>query len=522
VLVLAPTARDADATRTLLAAGGVEAFVCESLCRLCRETADGAAALLLTEEALRPDGLESLLTLLGRQPPWSDLPVLVLTRGGADSERAVVALEELGNVTLLDRPVRVAILLSAVKTAMRSRLRQYQLQEHLAEQERAREALREADRRKDEFLAMLAHELRTPLASIVTAGAVLGAVADSPAVLRQQAVIDRQSRHTARLLDDLLDVSRITQGRIELRKQRLDLAEVVEQAATGCRPSLEEKGHRFTVSLPSEPLYAEADPARLEQIVSNLLVNAAKYTPPGGQVTLSLTRERAEAVLRVRDTGGGISPELLPRVFDLFTQAKRSLARAEGGVGIGLTLVKRLAELHGGAVLARSEGPDLGSEFEVRLPILADAGAGRTDQAPASTRLPPASCIPQPSKKVLLVEDNRDAAETMAELLELWGHEVCVASCGEDGLSAAETFQPGIVLLDIGLPGMDGYEVARRLRAAGLCHCGGLVALTGYGQEEDRRRSHEAGFDHHFTKPVALDALHDLLLQLGSGNGARP
>jgi len=646
VLLLAPTARDAAQSQLLLTQCGVESTVCASLAHLCEELEAGAAALLLTEEALA-DSAGLLAQALGRQPPWSDLPVLVLARGGVESQGAALTLDTLGNVTLLDRPVRVAMLVSAVKTAVRARRRQYQLREHLADQERAREALREsqrlyhaigesidygvwmcdaqgrnvyasqsflnlvgltqqqcsefgwgdtlhpddaertlaawrecvrtggawdiehrfrgvdgqwhpilargvpvrddqgevtswvginldisrqkaaeaalrdADRRKDEFLAMLAHELRNPLAAVVSAAAVLRSLDSDDARLRRQGeVIARQSRHMARLLDDLLDVSRITQGRIELRTQPVDLAAVVEQVVAGSRPLIEERGHEFVVTLPPAPLRLMADPARLEQVLANLLNNAAKYTPAGGRIAVSVRREGAEAVVRVRDTGAGISPELLPRVFDLFTQAERTLARSEGGLGIGLTMVKRLVEMHDGRVTAHSDGPGCGSEFVVCFPLLEEAEELRPTNG-GSLPHPPLSGGPAP-KRVLVVEDNRDAAETLGDLLELWGLHVTVARDGEEALRQAAAFQPDLVLLDIGLPGMDGYEVARRLRDvedAGLPPSPStgrptpvrLVALTGYGHEEARQRAQQAGFDHHLTKPVDPTSLRELV-----------
>lgn len=510
VLVLAPTARDALATRSLFAGLPVEIATCSSVPELCGEAREGAGVLVLTDDALTPDGMAGLADLLSDQPPWSDLPVLVLVRRGMDAHRTILTLEKLGNVTLLDRPVPAALLVSAVRTALRARERQYQLRAHLAEQERIREALRQADRMKDEFLAMLAHELRNPLAAIVNAATVLGSVCDLPEVARQQAVIDRQSRHTARLLDDLLDVSRITQGRIELRCRPLELVRAVRLAAASVQPRIEERGHRFSLELPSDPVWVDGDPARVEQILTNLLTNAVKYTPHGGVIRMSLETTGETAVLRVRDNGIGISPDLLPRIFDLFTQAQRSLDRSEGGVGIGLTMVKRLVEMHGGTVEARSDGPDLGSEFIVRLPVVMPAAAPGAEIAPTPSGAPERAA----PRKVLVVEDNPDAAATLADLLELWGHEPHVVHRGEDALEQVEALSPDLLLIDVGLPGIDGFEVARRLRASGAAGPARLIAVTGYGQQDDRRRSEEAGFDLHLTKPVDPEALRTLLSRL--------
>jgi signal transduction histidine kinase/DNA-binding response OmpR family regulator len=325
--------------------------------------------------------------------------------------------------------------------------------------------LQEADRRKDEFLAMLAHELRNPLGPIVNAAEVLRLHgASDPNLARQREVIERQSRHMARLLDDLLDVSRITHGRIELRLSQLDLAAVVEQVVASCRPLVEERGHDLTIGLPSGGIWVEADAARLQQVVVNLLSNAAKYTPPGGTITLTAAAEEESVVLRVRDTGVGISSELVPQVFDLFTQAERTLSRSEGGLGIGLTMVKRLVEMHGGSVEARSDGPGRGSEFIVRLPA---HEPGNRRQSPAQSDPPAGPRSPAAVRRVLIVEDNRDAAETLGELLRLWGHQVTIAASGEEALGVITSYLPELILIDIGLPGIDGYELACRLRGPG-------------------------------------------------------
>lgn len=512
VLVLAPTARDATTTRQLMRDAGIHADVCESLDELCAEAEAGAAVLVVTEESLAPPGAELVLQLLARQPAWSDLPLLVLTHVNDAGRKVDFGL--LGNVTLLDRPVRVSTLLSAVRTAIRSRHRQYQLREHLLEQERDREALREADRRKDEFLAMLAHELRNPLAAIVSATAVLrhsGAM--SPVVQRQQEVIERQSRHTARLIDDLLDVSRITRGRIELRKELLQVCETLTLAVESSRDTVAAREQTLTLSLPPTPLYVYADVARFEQIVTNLLTNASKYTGPGGTISVTLVpgtlpNGRASVELSVRDTGVGIARELLPQVFELFIQAERTLARSEGGLGIGLTMVRRLVEMHGGTVEARSAGLGAGSEFIVRFPAAAPpvVAKERRTHPNASEGLAASG-----SRKVLVVEDNLDAAESMGELLELWGHQVSYASDGEMALQLVGSVAPDVVLLDIGLPGMNGYEVAQQMRRSGVLADATLIALTGYGREEDRRRAVEAGFDRHLTKPLDPELLRRVL-----------
>jgi signal transduction histidine kinase/ActR/RegA family two-component response regulator len=377
--------------------------------------------------------------------------------------------------------------------------------------------LAEAVRAKDEFLAMLAHELRNPLAPIRIAMQVLAApetsnrsLSDS-AFCRAREIVDRQVQHLTRLLDDLLDVSRITTGKIDLRKETIDLATVVANALDESRSQLDERGHALSVSLPDEPILIEADLDRLEQVITNLVNNAAKYTPPQGHIGVTVSREGGEAVLRVRDDGVGMSADVVPRVFDLFTQADRSLARSEGGLGIGLTIVRNLVELHGGTVTATSEGPGLGSEFVVRLPL------GTVRRAPAAVSPREETVIPR--LRILVVEDNADGRDILRTMLEVEGHEVHVAEDGLSGVETARTVRPHVALIDIGLPGLDGYEVGKRIRGE-QGNSIRLVALTGYGQAEDRRRSREAGFDAHLVKPVAPDQLREALVERSKRSSA--
>ncbi|HXG13045.1 MAG TPA: response regulator [Gemmataceae bacterium] len=372
--------------------------------------------------------------------------------------------------------------------------------------------IRESDQRKNEFLSMLAHELRNPLAPIRNAVHILKmqAAAD-PRVEWASSIIDRQVQHIVRMVDDLLDVARITRGKIQLQLGTVDIATVVARAVETSRPLIDERKHELTITLPADPIWVKGDAARLAQVLTNLLNNAAKYTEEGGRIWLTAERSGGDAVLRVRDSGVGIPRELLPSVFDLFTQGNRSLDRSQGGLGIGLTLVRRLVELHGGNVRAVSEGLGKGSEFIVRLPALplpaVPEGAGPST----------AECLSGngSSCRVLLVEDNADAAESLAALLRLMGHEVDVVYDGASALKTATDFQPDAVLLDIGLPGMDGYETGRRLRKLPGLEKTLLIAVTGYGQPDDRQRSQEAGFDHHLIKPVDLGTLRQLLAAHG-------
>jgi PAS domain S-box-containing protein len=371
-----------------------------------------------------------------------------------------------------------------------------------------------ADRRKDEFLAMLAHELRNPLAPLSTALKLLRTEGTSND--RILATAERQTHQLARLVDDLLDASRITQGKIALRPEPVLLDDVVTRALETVRPTLDARGHRFRLTLPAEPIPLEADPARLAQILANLLDNAAKYTPPGGSIWLSAARDGDGIEFRVRDTGAGLAPELLPNLFDLFVQGDRSLARSRGGLGIGLTIVRRLVELHGGRVEARSEGVGHGSEFIVHLPAPPVTAAGATvEPPPASTAATPTAL------RVLLVEDNRDAAEVLGIIIELWGHEVRVALDAAAALDVVGAWTPDVILSDLGLPRMDGYELARRLREQPSLAGAVLIALSGYGRDEDKQAALDAGFDHHLVKPPDLERLADLLARVGSSTSAR-
>jgi PAS domain S-box-containing protein len=379
----------------------------------------------------------------------------------------------------------------------------------LSEQRRS-ERLAEADRRKDEFLALLAHELRNPLAPIPNAIQVLQDFSPADADLQwARDVIDRQVQHLTRLVDDLLDVSRISRGKINLQKECVKLAQVVADAVEIARPHVEARKHQLTVSQPPEPVWLEADATRLAQVVANLLNNAAKYTDKGGHIGLTVTREGEEAVLRVRDTGVGIAPEMLPHVFELFTQADRSLDRSQGGLGIGLTLVRHLVEMHGGQVRACSDGLGEGSEFVVRLPVLSRIGEGGGAREKPDLAFAAPSC-----RRILLADDNEDFAELTGRLLERkGGHQVKVVYDGPAALAAARAFQPEVAFLDIGLPGLNGYDLARRLREEPGLEGLLLVALTGYGQEGDRRRALEAGFDEHLTKPTRFDTLQRVLAE---------
>ncbi len=633
MLLLAPTPRDAQLARSVLADAGIVSHACADLSELLQETSQGAGALLLAEESLPGEpALQALSDLLGRQPPWSDLPILLLARTGADSSTVQGALRTLGNVTVLERPVRVAALTTAAHTALRARHRQYKARLHLEELDATARALgdsesrlkalfsnaavgiaelrpggeltlvndalcellgaprgrltglefgalahhedrtdierilrdvfrgevesatverrlvhekgqliwaritlsiarvtdgagmravavvedcterkiaetdlRDADRRKDEFLATLAHELRNPLAPIRNSLHIFRVASKAdPALGRVTDMMERQVAHMVRMVDDLLEVSRISRGKIELQRERVSLADIVRNAIETGRPLIEAAQHRLELDMQPDDLQIIADPMRLAQVFANLLNNAAKYTPPGGRIEVRLGRDGSDALVCVKDNGEGIAPHMLERVFSMFTQVNTGM-RAQGGLGIGLTLARTLVHLHGGSIEARSDGVDRGCEFRVRLPLAEPAGSAgnppevRGDAAHAALA------------RVLVVDDNRDAAEALGLLLTALGAEVEVVHDGPAALERAPQFRPGVVLLDLGMPGMNGLEVARRMREderlAGLR----LVALTGWGQSEDRRRTKEAGFDHHLVKPADLDTLQSIL-----------
>jgi PAS domain S-box-containing protein len=376
----------------------------------------------------------------------------------------------------------------------------------ITERKLAENAIQEADRRKNEFLATLAHELRNPLAPIRNSLHLLRLQDNTPAAERVHDMLERQVNHLVRLVDDLLEISRITSGKIELRTEPVEVASVIRTALEISRPLIDASGHQLAIALPQEPITVEVDPMRLSQIVANLLNNAAKYTDPGGQIWLTATREAGAAVISVRDNGIGLAPDVLPRVFDMFTQVERDHKRTQGGLGIGLALVKRLAELHGGSVEAKSDGIGKGSEFRIHLPL-----ARHRPEVACPVAVTAAGSGRPARRRVLIVDDNRDAAASLALLLKLLGSDAQTANDGPSALEAAEAYRPDLVLLDLGMPGMSGFEVARRLREQPELSAITLVALTGWGQEEDRRRTEAAGFDHHLVKPVDLAALSSLV-----------
>jgi signal transduction histidine kinase len=422
---------------------------------------------------------------------------------------------ELANSNLQAEKTRELERLNQHLTAANSELEQTNriLQSEVAERARVESALKEADRHKDEFLAVLAHELRNPLAPIRNAVEIMRRNAiTNPQLVWSRDVIERQVKHLTRLVDDLLDVSRITRGNINLTREPVAVATIVARAIETIQPLIAEQRHELTVDISEEHLEVEGDLTRLTQVLGNLLNNAAKYTDPGGSISLSVRREGTDVEVRVRDSGIGIPTDLLPRLFQLFTQVDAAAHRAQGGLGIGLALVRQLVQMHGGSVTAYSDGPGKGSEFLIRLPLRV-----RQMRATMTTTSPPLTGTNDDSRaglRILLADDNRDALDSLATLLQCDGHEVHTAGDGAEALAMAEQCRPNVVLLDIGMPKLDGYEVARRIRAEPWGKSTVLIALTGWGQDEDRRRSREVGFDTHLVKPLDPDALSSLLARL--------
>ena len=511
VFILPATRRDGVVACDVLRRAGIDAFAVDDAGALARALASPVGAVIVADTALRSPTFSLVLDALAQQDAWSDVPV-VLTASAQHvhgSPTIAEAVDRLTNVTIVDRPTSLRVFLSAVQAALRARRRQYQIRHQLNALKQADEALRIADRRKDEFLATLAHELRNPLAPLRSALQVMelrgAADADQARLL---SMMDRQMNVMVRLIDDLLDVARISSGKVALQRQRIDLRSVAEVAVEAATPAIVAAGHRLHVLLPQEPVPVMGDATRLSQVIGNLLNNATKYTPPGGDIHLRIDLSEDEIVLEVRDNGAGIPAPVLKHVFDMFAQVNRTLDRAQGGLGIGLALVRRLLEMHGGSIEAHSNGVDQGSTFTVKLPRLREAeGSARHDddrkQGTASV----------PRLRLLVIDDNQDAADTLALLLGAAGHDVRTAYDGPSGIATARTLLPHAVFCDIGMPGMNGHEVATTLRN-GVLPTAALIAVTGWGADEDRRKAQDAGFDFHLVKPVDSRAIDAVLEKL--------
>jgi len=478
------------------------------------------ALALLDVQMPEMDGFELAETMRGSERTRR-IPIIFLTAGVTDRTRRFRGYEA-GAVDFLEKPIEADILRSKVAVFSELYMQRRQLsvqrdnlkafaEENLRLLKESRDnahALKEADLRKDEFLATLAHELRNPLAPIRNGLQILRMAPEGPRAEDVRGMMDRQLTHLVRLIDDLLDVSRVSRGRIDLRKVRMQLQDAVQSALEASRPLIDAGDHHLILDIPDTPLWVEGDLTRLAQVVSNLLNNAAKYTPSGGEIRLTVRQQDGRADIEVADNGLGIEADMLPRVFDLFTQVDRHLDRSQGGLGIGLALVSKLVEMHGGISQAASGGPGKGSAFTVSLPLVDEQGTaiGQALQKSQKKAARPMN--------VLIVDDNVDSAQTTLWMLDLIGHKATVAHDGITALEIARVLKPDVVLLDIGMPGMDGYEVCRQLRLMPEMKNKTVIAQTGWGQESDRQKAFAAGFDHHITKPVSLDLLTQLLADI--------
>ena len=498
VLVWA-AAKDARLTCEFLSGAGLLCTPLDSWLDARAALHQGVGVLIIAGETLTPDVIGELEDHIRAQPPWSDLPIVIVA--APDQADRLEGVSGLGNVSVLQRPLSLSTLRSTVTAALRARRRQYQVRALLQWRD-------EADRRKDEFLAMLAHELRNPLAPLRTGLQLLHLQPSDDVVTRTYGMMERQIAHITRLVDDLLDVSRLTRGAIALQRQAVDVRACLRQVVETFDPVAMQKDVQLLVDASPE-MFVHADPVRVEQMIGNLVSNAIKFTPERGSVLLIANVEGGDVVLRIRDTGVGIAPDQLPLVFELFAQTQRNLDRSQGGLGVGLTVVKLLAGLHGGTITLSSEGEGKGTEAVLRLPSAVSIARPAPAWAPTTT-------LPRNHQRVLIIEDNLDAADMLATYLRFTGHEVRIAHDGAAGLRVAFEMLPTVVLCDIGLPGMDGYQVAQCMRAApALAHCV-LIAVTGYGEVAARERAKVAGFTHHLTKPTDPALLAELIASLAS------
>lgn len=523
VLILAPTARDAEVTRSILAEAGISATAVADLSALVRDADTGAAAVLMTEEALSGDGMESLVDLIARQPDWSDLPIVLLLRGTVQTIAATQIVRSLGNVTLLERPAPMRSVVSAVQAAVRGRSRQYQIRDQLQQLRAADEEKRQlldreqaarsqgerASRIKDEFLATLSHELRTPLNAILGWAQLLTKGRNDPKMLDEGLeVIERNARVQTQIISDLLDMSRIISGKVRLDMQWVDPSPMIRAAVDAVRPSAEVKGVQLRVLIDSLAGPVTGDPSRLQQVVWNLVSNSIKFTPRGGKIEVRLERVNSHVEITVVDTGEGIDPGFLPHVFERFRQADASSTRNHVGLGLGLSIVKQLVEMHGGNVRAKSPGLGKGSTFIVLLPVRVtqqdeiEAGPRRHPAAPERTA-DVCQNVSLDGLTVLVVDDEPDARGLIKRVLEDCDAQVVTAGSASEAIEAIEAIGnrlPDVIVSDIGMPKQDGYDFLRSARRLGVK--APAVALTAFARAEDRLRSLHAGYQHHLSKPV--------------------
>jgi signal transduction histidine kinase/ActR/RegA family two-component response regulator len=532
VLVLA-TGRDGDVVMSALGQEGLSVESCADLPGLASALADGAGAALIADDALTLPDAWTLIEAVRRQPAWSDIPLLILTSAETDQAAPGMlrTIDEVGNATLLERPIRRLTLRSAMRSALRARRRQYEFRDHLDARQRAqvdrerllareraaRAEVQAANRAKDEFLAVLSHELRTPLQSIIGWVKLLHHRSDPDTLRRGLDTIERNARAQAQIVEDLLDVSRVIAGTLGLDERPLALGPVIESAIDAVRAAAGAKGVRIDTTLPTAPAIVNGDGPRLQQVVWNLLTNAVQFTPAGGSVTVQLQRAGASAEIRVTDTGQGIPRALLRHIFERFRQADSTSTRRHGGLGLGLAIVRHLVELHGGAVSAVSEGEGRGATFTVTLPLIPDAAMPADDTAIARG----ASAITAPAlqgRRILVVDDDSDTCELLARVLGYYGAEVTTASSAEEALRAVERVHAHVVVSDIAMPGVDGYGLVRQLRA--LEEARGwrvpALALTAHARAADSERAFMAGFAAYVAKPVEPAELAELIARLAA------
>ncbi|HYC48592.1 MAG TPA: ATP-binding protein [Burkholderiales bacterium] len=499
-VIITPSENDATVALAFLREAGIPARACATLSELARNAPEQIGCAVLVEEALVQPELEELLAALAAQQPWSDLPlVLIASQGAALGPLVERVFPQSGNVAVLERPMNPVSLISAVRVGLRARQRQLEVRELLEQRANAL-------RLREEFLAMLSHELRNPLAPMRNAVYLMKRLdIDNDLFRTTRELIDRQVGHMARLVDDLLDVSRLELGKVQLQLRELDLNAAVAAATEACTGQIQARRHELELRLAREPLYVMADPVRIEQIIGNLITNASKFTPEGGSIVVEAAGGAATATVTVSDSGVGIEGRMLNAVFELFTQDAATLERSRGGLGIGLTIVKRLVELHGGSVRVSSAGRDRGSRFTVELP--------RVEAGRAMTARPAQDARAAPSRRVLVIEDNPDVRESLGLLLRQWGHGIDYADSGPSGLQRADLLRPDVALIDIGLPGLNGYELAQRIRGLDRDWARDvkLIALTGYGRDDDRRKALDSGFNCHLVKPVDPEVLAEVL-----------
>jgi signal transduction histidine kinase/CheY-like chemotaxis protein len=506
VLVCAPIGRDGSLTADLLQRAGIPCHSCSSMSEVCDRLAEGAGAVLMTEEALIDPGTDAFAAVLEAQPAWSDISVLLFAGGhrGEASLRTLRKLEVLRNVTLLDRPLRTEAVLSTVRAALRSRQRQYELRDTLTALHKARADAEHASRLKDEFLATVSHELRTPLNAIMGWVSMLRQARFEPErIARVLEIVERNAKAQAQLIADILDISRMITGRVKLNLAPVSLARVVLDALDTVKPGAYSRGIEIRTDI-SEGAVVQGDAERLQQVFWNVLSNACKFTPAGGRIEVTLTDDGHVASLTVADTGAGISADFLPFVFDRFRQADQTFTRAHGGLGLGLAIVKHLVEMHGGDVIARSDGPGKGSRFEIRLPVATRTHIRRRmhDPVPAADDVLPA--VDLSGKFVLLVDDDEATRELMATILSQFGARITAVESARAATSQIDLEVPSLIIADIGMPGEDGLSMMRRIRGHKSSKAARVpaIALSAYARAEDRQGALDAGFDDFLTKPA--------------------